>query len=111
MPPVGETRSLLLGLLAAQAAITALTLAVALFVLQGVAGRRDADERISREYVRRSSVPWIFPLSIVSVAATGAALLAQEFGTAGMPVLRNAPGLPNLTLVGASAFMATLGLS
>ena len=111
LPAPNEVRSLLLGLLGAQAAIAALTLAVALFVLQGVAARRDADERVYREYVRLSRVRWIFPWSVVSVMATGAALLVREAASAGMPVVGDAHGLPNLVLVAALAFVANLGLS
>ena len=111
LPAPNEVRPLLLGLLGAQAAIAALTLAVALFVLQGVAARRDADERVYREYVRLSRVRWIFPWSVVSVMATGAALLVREAASAGMPVVADAHGLPNLVLVAALAFVANLGLS
>lgn len=111
LPAPNEVRSLLLGLLGAQAAIAALTLAVALFVLQGVAARPDADERVYREYVHLSRVRWIFPWSVVSVMATGAALLVREAASAGMPVVGNAHGLPNLVLVAALAFVANLGLS
>ena len=111
LPASGEARPLLLGLLGAQAAITALTLAVALFVLQAVAARRDADDRTAREYLRGSHVRWIFPSSIVTVTTTGATFLLHEFGNAGMPILADARGLPNVTLVAALAFLANMALS
>ena len=111
LPDASDARPLLLGLLAAQAAIAALTLAVALFVLQGVATRRDADERFFQAYVRRSWVGWIFPLSLIAVATTAVALLLGEFGSGGMPLPGDARNLPNLTLVTALAFLANLALS
>ena len=111
LPAASEARSLLLGLLGAQAAIAALTLAVALFVLQGVATRRDADDRTYREYVHLSRVRWIFPWSVIAVATTGAALVVHELGSAGMPIVGDAPGLPNLALVACLSFVANLGLS
>ena len=111
LPETSDARPLILGFLAAQAAIAALTLAVALFVLQGVAARRDADDRFFQAYVRRSWVGWIFPLSLISVATTAAALLLGEFGSAGLPLPGDVRGLPNLTLVAAAAFANNLVLS
>lgn len=111
LPVADEARSLLLGLLGAQAAIAALTLAVALFVLQGVGTRRDADHRAYREYVRLSHVRWISPWSVIAVATTGAALVVLELGSAGMPIVGDARGLLNLTLVACSMFVANLVLS
>ncbi|MCY3655508.1 MAG: hypothetical protein OXG95_02720 [Chloroflexi bacterium] len=111
LPDASDARPLILGLLAAQAAIAALTLAVALFVLQGVATRQDADDRFFQAYVRRSWVGWLFPLSLIAVATTAAALLLGEFGGAGMPLPGDARNLPNLTLVTAVAFLTNLALS
>ena len=111
LPETSDARPLILGFLAAQAAIAALTLAVALFVLQGVAARRDADDRFFQAYVRRSWVGWIFPLSLISVATTAAALLLGEFGSAGLPLPGDVRGLPNLTLAAALAFAINLVLS
>lgn len=111
LPDANEARPLILGLLAAQAAIAALTLAVALFVLQGVATRPDADDRFFQAYVRRSCVGWIFPLSLIAVATTAAALVLGEFGSAGMPLPGDARSLSNLTLVAALAFVTNLALS
>ena len=53
-------------LLGAQAAIAALTLAVMLFLLQGVSARRDVDDRVYAEYIRRS---WVWPVFRYSIGA------------------------------------------
>ena len=111
LPPASDARTLLGILLGAQAAVAALTLAVMIFVLQGVTSRRDSDDRVSNEYIRRSWVHPIFWSSLGMVAITGAVLLAEEFGSAGAPALDMWPGLPNLTLLGAAAFAANLLLS
>ena len=111
LPPAREARPLLSALLGAQAAIAALTLAVTLFVLQVVGARQDADDRMSREYVRRSWVRPIFWGSVGAVGVTGAALLAEEFIGAGAPVLAATPGLRNLALLAACAFTANLALA
>ncbi|MCY3918482.1 MAG: hypothetical protein OXG38_01590 [Chloroflexi bacterium] len=103
LPPPHEADSLLGPLLGAQAAIAALTLAVTLFVMQGVSNRPETDDRVHREYIRRSWVQPIFWSSIVAVGTTGLALLAEELGR-GAPVVGSAPGLRNLPLVAATAF-------
>ena len=90
LPLINDPRPLIGALLGAQAAIAALTLAVTLFVLQGVSTRRDADNRMHSEYVRRS---WVRPIlwgSLVAVGFTGAMLLA-------------APKVPNPAFVAACA--------
>ena len=109
LPPTHEAGSLLGPLLGAQAAIAALTLAVTLFVMQGVSARRDVDDRMYQEYVRRSWVKPIFWGSIIAVGVTGLALLAEELGT-GAPLVGSSPGLRNLTLLAAIAFLVNLGL-
>ena len=109
LPPTHEVGSLLAALLGAQAAIAALTLAVTLFVMQGVSARRDVDDRMYEEYVRRSWVKPIFWGSVVAVGVTGLALLAEELGT-GAPLVGSSPGLRNLTLLAAIAFLVNLGL-
>ncbi|MDE0475733.1 MAG: hypothetical protein OXI50_14330, partial [Gammaproteobacteria bacterium] len=110
LPVASEARPLLGVLLGAQAAITALTLAVMLFVLQASA-RRDADDRMYHEYVRQSGALTIFRGSIAAVGLTALVLLAEEFGSRGAPVLGTWPGLPNLALIGAGAFGMNLVLS
>ena len=109
LPPTDEAVALLGPLLGAQAAIAALTLAVTLFVMQGVSARRDIDDRMYQEYVRRSWVKPIFWGSVVAVGVTGLALLAEELGT-GAPLVGSSPGLRNLTLLAAIAFLVNLGL-
>ena len=110
LPPAGDT-ALLSTLLGAQAAITALTLAVAVFVLQVVGARRDADDRVYEEYVVRSRVNYIFPSSVIAVGVTGAVLIAEEFISGGAPVLDATPGLRNLTLLAVPAFTTSLMLA
>ena len=68
LPSTDEAGALLGPLLGAQAAIAALTLAVTLFVMQGVSARRDVDDRMYQEYVRRS---WVKPIFWGSVVAVG----------------------------------------
>ena len=73
-------------LLAAQGAIAALTLAVSLFMMQGVRARREVDDRIYPEYVKRSWIRDIFWGSILAVGVTGVLLLSERFISAeGMP--------------------------
>ena len=100
LPEADEVRTLLATLLTAQAAITALTLAVSLFVMQGASNRRDADDRMYREYVQQSWVRPIFWGSIVAVGITGSVFLVQEFVS----------GI-NLSLVAALSFLVSLVLS
>ncbi len=109
LPPPDQVGSLLGALLGAQAAIAALTLAVTLFVMQGVSARRDVDDRMYQEYVRRSLVKPIFWGSVVAVGVTGLALLAEELGR-GAPLVGSKPGLRNLPLVAAAALAINLAL-
>ena len=78
LPKASEAGTLLGTLLAAQAAIAALTLAVTIFVMQGLSVRRDVDDRMYREYVRRSRVRPIFWASLVAVAAHGLRSAGRE---------------------------------
>ncbi len=105
---VDDPMTLFAAMLGGQGAIAALTLAVTLFVMQGVSSRRDADDRIYAEYIRRSRVRKIFWGSIVAVAVTGSVLTIQAiFG--GMENKSQAPpGLANLTLIATAAFVANL---
>ena len=111
LPRADEAGTLLATLLTAQAAIAALTLAVTLFVMQGVSVRRDADDRMYREYVRQSRVRGIFRSSISAVGITGIVFLAQEFISRVEMAECIVPGLGNLTLVAALAFFANLVFS
>ena len=78
LPKASDSRVLLGSFLGAQAAIAALTLAVTLFVMQGISNRQDADDRIYREYVKRSKVKGIFRNSLLAVATTGVILLTLQ---------------------------------
>ena len=99
---------LLSALLAAQAAIAALTLAVTLFVLQTVAARREEDSRTYGEYVRQSGVRLIFMFSLAGVAVTGTALVAETLSRTDIPVLAAAPGARNLLILPILAFFQNL---
>ena len=111
LPELDDASRLLGNLLTAQAAIAALTLAVTLFVMQGVSSREDVDDRVYREYVRRSQVGPIFWSSIVAVGVTTVILIdAEGLGWAG-ELANLKPGLYNVPLVAAFAFIANLGLA
>ena len=110
LPEPDVARSLLGALLAAQAAIAALTLAVTVFVMQRASTLRDVDDRGYRAYIHGSRVRPLFRSSMVAVGVTGTVLLAQEFvGPDGL-VAEATPGLRNLTLVAVAAFGINLVL-
>lgn len=111
LPMASATTTLLGAMLSAQAAITALTLAVTLFVMQGISARTDADERIFAEYVRRSWIRLIFRGSLLSVAATGIVLMAEQLIGDSGTIADMAPGMPNLVLIAAAALAANLFLA
>ena len=101
--------SVLLGsLLGAQAAIAALTLAVTLFVMQGISNRQDADDRIYREYMKRSKVKGIFRNSLLSVATTGAILLVLRTANGSDSIASALPALSNLSMVAFGGFLLNL---
>ena len=93
LPQFSEARTLLATLLTAQAAIAALTLAVTLFVMQGISVRRDSDDRMYREYVRQSRVRCIFWSSILAVGITGLVFLTQAFFSGVETIEAIVPGL------------------
>ena len=101
LPEAGNNETLLGTFLAAQAAIAALTLAVTLFVMQGVSNKPDADDRMYREYFRRSWVRHIFWGSLIAAFATGIILLIDLF----VGEANGAPGIRNLIIVAAVAFL------
>lgn len=108
LPPAGESHILLGILLTAQATIAAFTLAVTLFVMQGLHNRNDIDDRGYREYINRSRVKWILWSSLLAVGVTGAVLLAEQFIGASEDALSTAPGLSNLTMLAIAAFISNL---
>ena len=111
LPNVDEARTLLGIFLTAQAAIAALTLAVTLFVMQGVNARRDVDERVYQEYIRRSWVRWIFWGSLLAVATTSVILVSQLFLSSDGEIAYATPGLRNLIPLAALAFLVNLLLA
>ena len=111
LPKVGEAGTLLGALLGGQAAIAALTLAVTLFVMQGVSTRRDADDRIYAEYIHRSRVRAIFWGSLIAVAVTGVVLMTEQLVGDTGKIAHAMPGIPNLALVAAFALAANLAFA
>ncbi len=111
LPEAGDTTTFLGILLTAQATIAALTLAVTLFVMREINTRQDIDNRMYREYVRRSWVGIIFWSSIGAVAVTGSVLMSEHFVSKAIPDIDGHAGLRNLTLVAVAAFIANLALA
>ena len=108
LPEASDSRVLLGSLLGAQAAIAALTLAVTLFVMQGISNRQDADDRIYREYVKRSKVKGIFRNSLLSVATTGVILLIIVTLSGSESTSSALPALSNLAIVAFAGFLQNL---
>ena len=108
LPEASDSRVLLGSFLGAQAAIAALTLAVTLFVMQGISNRQDADDRIYREYVKRSKVKGIFRNSLLAVATTAVILLTLNALSGSESVPSALPALPNLVIVAFAGFILNL---
>ncbi len=108
LPKASDSRVLLGSFLGAQAAIAALTLAVTLFVMQGISNRQDADDRIYREYVKRSKVKGIFRNGLLAVATTGVILLTLQALSGSESVPSALPALPNLVIVAFAGFILNL---
>ena len=107
LPEPGEAGPLLGNLMSAQAAIAALTLAVSLFVMQGTKTKEDFNDRMYREYLRRSWVVHIFWHSLIAVAVTGSVLLTETTLSESHPTT----GLRNLTVTAFVAFLANLAFA
>ena len=110
LPKANEAEVLLGTMLTAQAAITALTLAVTLFVMQGINNRPDTDDRMYREYIRRSWIRHIFWGSTLAVLVTGLTMLSESFIGLSEEMTATLAGIRNLTIVATFAFIANLGL-
>ena len=108
LPKASESTAFLGSLLGAQAAITALTLAVMLFVMQGVSTRRDVDDRVYAEYIRRSWVWPVFVCSVAAVAVTGGVLIAERLVGDTGTIAQSVPGIRNLALLAAVALAVSL---
>ena len=111
LPKTSDVSTLLVGLLSAQAAIAALTLAVTLFVMQGVSTRRDADDRIYGEYIRRSRVRFIFGISIGAVFTTGVVLMVQKVVGDAADLNQAAASARNLTPLVSVSFVDNLAFA
>ena len=110
LPELTEAQLLLGTLLTAQAAIAALTLAVTLFVMNGASARRDTDDRVYHEYIRRSWVREIFWSSLFAVFVS-ALVLVVESTVSATAKEEHAPGLENLAIVAGIAFLTNLFLA
>ena len=112
--PIGEIANpidsvtFLGALLGAQAAVAALTLAVMLFLMQGVSARRDVDDRIYAEYIRQSWVKPVFGSSIVAAGFTGAILTVERVVVDAAVVAHGAPGVSNLAVLAVVALAVSL---
>ena len=98
-------------LMTAQAAIAALTLAVTLFMMQGIGAKRDVDDRMYREYVRRSRMRDILWGSLLAVGVTGILLISDGFISGDGAPTDVEPELRNLVLAAALAFLLNLVLA
>ena len=108
LPEPGEVGVILGALLTAQGAIAALSLAVTLFMIQGVRARRDVDDRMYREYIRRSRMRDILWGSLLAVGVTGALLLSEGFISGYGASADVEPELRNLVLAAGLAFLVNL---
>ena len=111
LPEPGDARAVLGTLLTAQAAMAALTLAVTLFMMQGITARRDVDDRMYREYVRRSWVRNILWGSLLAVGVTGALLLSEGFISGDGATVDVVPELRNFVLAAGLTFLINLVLA
>ena len=111
LPEPGGGGVILGSLLAAQATIAAFTFAVTLFVMQGISARSDVDERIHREYVRRSWIRNILWIGLLSVAVTGVILFSDQYVSKVEIVADQAPGLRNLVLLASFGFLVNVVLA
>ena len=111
LPEPGNAGAILGTLLTAQAAIAALTLAVTLFMMQGITARRDVDDRMYREYVRRSRVREILWGSLLAVGVTGVLFLWEEFISGNAATADVKRELRNFVLAAGLAFFLNVVLA
>ena len=108
LPEPGDPGAILGTLLTAQASIAALTLAVTLFMMQGISARRDVDDRMYREYFRRSWMRDILGGSLLAVGATGLLLLSEGFISGDGATADVKPEVRNFVLAAGLAFLLNL---
>ena len=111
LPASSDAGALLGTLLTAQAAIAALTLAVTLFMMQGIRARSDVDDRMYREYVRRSRMRDILWGSLLAVGVTGVLLLSEGFISENGTPANDKPEFRNFILAAGLAFLLNLVLA
>ena len=108
LPEPGDAGAILGTLLTAQAAIAALTLAVTLFMMQGIRAKTDIDDRMYREYFRRSGVRGILWGSLLAVGVTGELLLSEGFISGDVATADVRSEFRNFVLAGGLAFLLNL---
>ena len=111
LPEPDDPRSILGTLLTAQSAVAALTLAVTIFMMQGIRVRRDIDDRMYREYIRRSWVKNILRVSLTAVGITGVLLLGEGFISGDGSTADVKPELTKFVLASGIAFVLNLVLA
>ena len=109
LPEADEAGAILGSLLTAQAAVAALTLAVSLFLMQGISSKEEVNNRRYREYVRRSWLTRIFWNSLLALLVTAVVLLCETILSENPPT--PTPGLRNMALIAIVAFAANLALA
>lgn len=107
LPSPSSLRTVAAAALAAQASITAISLAVVIFFLQQIHGRLGDDEPLFRRLIRNSQIPEFFALTLGTLAATGIALLLSQPAPDNSPLSATA-SVRNLTLVVGFAFVMNL---
>ena len=111
LPEPSDAGALLGTLLTAQAAIAALTLAVTLFMMQGIRTRSDVDDRMYREYFRRSWMRDILGGSLLAVGATSLLLISEGFISGDGTTADVKPEVRNFVLAAGLAFILNLVLA
>ena len=109
LPEANQAGALLGNLLTAQAAVAALTLAVSLFLMQGISSKEEVNNRRYREYVRLSWLTRIFWNSLLALLVTAAVLLCETILSENPPT--PTPGLRNMALIAIVAFAVNLALA
>ena len=111
LPEPRDVGTILGTLLTAQGAIAALTLAVTLFMMQGIRGRSEVDDRVYREYVQRTWMRDILWVSLAAVGVTGVLLLWGEFISGDGATADVKPEMRNFVLAAGLAFLLNLVLA
>ena len=110
LPDPRDATAILGTLLAAQVTITALSLAVTLFMMQAISSRTDVDDRMYVEYVRRSWIRVFFWGSLTAVGVTGTLLVREGFVAGSGSLIDNLRNTSNFVLTAAIASLLNMML-